>query len=188
MQVELEYTIRKSKRARRVALRVRPEGAVEVVVPWYVPKRIGQMFLQRRLPWVKQILEKRAAHTGFRSPLPEPIKKMVKRWYVAKAQEYFENEMAKLSQQLGVAIPRVKISEFRSQWGSCNRKTGIVKFSWRLMVAPKHVAHYVAAHEAAHLVHPNHSKNFWGVVAELEPAYQEGRRWLKKQGSTLHFF
>lgn len=185
--MDLEYTIRKSKRARRIALRVRPEGAVEVVVPWYVPKRVGQMFFQRRLPWVKRILAKRSRHSGFRSPLPEPIKKAVKTWYAAQAKEYFETATAQFAQQLGTSAPRVKISDFRSQWGSCNRKTAIVKFSWRLMLAPEQVAHYVAAHEAAHLIQPNHSKKFWKLVAELDPEYRQARRWLRKNGHQLRF-
>lgn len=183
--MDLEYTIRRSKRAGRIALRVQPEGAVEVVVPWYVPKRVGQMFFQRRLPWVKRILAKRSRHSGFRSSLPEPIKKAVKTWYTAQAQEYFETAAAQFAQQLGTSAPRVKISDFRSQWGSCNRKTATVKFSWRLMVAPESVARYVAAHEAAHLIEASHGKKFWKLVESLNHDFRESRRWLRRNGYQL---
>lgn len=187
MQVELEYTIRRSKRAQRIALRVSPEGAVEVVVPWYVLKRLGEVFLGRRLAWVKRMQARRQARVGSRSELPQAIKKQVTAWYTVRAQEYFKTVTAEFAKQLGVIPPRVKISDFRSQWGSCNRRTQTVKFSWRLLLAPEHVAWYVAAHEAAHLIQPNHSKKFWNLVGELDPEYRQARTWLRKSGNQLRF-
>ncbi|HEY8579251.1 MAG TPA: SprT family zinc-dependent metalloprotease [Beijerinckiaceae bacterium] len=43
-----------------------------------------------------------------------------------------------------------------SRWGSCS-SAGALSFSWRLILAPAFVLDYLAAHEAAHLVHMNHS-------------------------------
>lgn len=58
-------------------------------------------------------------------------------------------------------------------------------FSWRLILAPDPVLDYVAAHEAAHLAHMDHSPRFWAEVAGLCPDYAEARAWLRRNGPAL---
>ena len=59
-------------------------------------------------------------------------------------------------------------------------------FSWRLILAPRDVLEYVAAHEVAHLVHMNHSAAFWHVVGSLYPGFEHPRAWLRREGHALH--
>jgi len=47
------------------------------------------------------------------------------------------------------------------------------------------VAYYVAAHEVAHLVHRNHSREYWRLVEQLDPNYRQAKVWLKTNGHTL---
>ena len=42
--------------------------------------------------------------------------------------------------------------------------TGDIRISRRLAAMPEWVLDYVLVHELSHLVHPNHSKEFWGLV------------------------
>lgn len=46
----------------------------------------------------------------------------------------------------------------------------------------------LAAHEVAHLKEMNHSPRFWRLVRETCPRADEGRRWLKIHGSSLHAY
>ena len=48
--------------------------------------------------------------------------------------------------------------------GSCSTLTGDIRISRRLATMPEWVLDYVLVHELSHLVHPNHSKEFWGLV------------------------
>lgn len=180
MPVAYHYSIRRSKRAKRIILRINNVGAVEVVVPWYVAFKHGEKFLQQRLEWINNI---RARIAKQREQMP--VKQVDEGQARRQAQEYFENVIGEMARQLGVVRARVKIADFRTQWGSCNRRTHTLKFSWRLMLASSHVARYVAAHEVAHLVQPNHSKSFWYLVAQLDPEYDEARRWLRRHGRAL---
>lgn len=78
---------------------------------------------------------------------------------------------------LGRAAPPVRISNARSEWGSCNHR-GEIRLNWRLAQLPPPLADYVVAHEVAHLVELNHSPRFWAVVERLLPGHAEHRRAL----------
>lgn len=97
-----------------------------------------------------------------------------------KLTPYVENAARALGQQ----IEKVTFRDTKSRWGSCSiSKT--ISLSWRLILAPPEVAEYVCIHEAAHLIHMNHSKAFWKAVSDLCPGYRTHRRWLKLNGSAL---
>jgi predicted metal-dependent hydrolase len=61
-------------------------------------------------------------------------------------------------------------------------------FSWRLILAPKDVLDYVAAHEVAHLAHMDHSPAFWRAVERIYGPYQDQRDWLRTDGNQLHAY
>lgn len=81
-------------------------------------------------------------------------------------------------------IERVDVKDTSSRWGSCSHD-GRISFSWRLIFAPTDAMDYVVAHEVAHLVHLDHSPNFWKVCEQLSDEYHKGHRWMKKNGAQL---
>jgi predicted metal-dependent hydrolase len=89
------------------------------------------------------------------------------------------------ARQLDRPVVRVSLRDPRTRWGSCS-SDGTISFSWRLVLAPEAVLDYVVAHEVAHLVHQDHSRAFWRLVAELTPAVAGPQRWLKTHGPALH--
>lgn len=86
---------------------------------------------------------------------------------------------------LGVTVKRVAIRDQTSRWGSCST-TGVLSYSWRLILAPPHVLDYLAAHEVAHLVEMNHSRAFWRVVHRICPDMDRAKTWLDTHGTALH--
>jgi len=52
--------------------------------------------------------------------------------------------------------------------GSCTPARGTIRLSHKLLDMPKWVLDYVIIHEMTHLVHPNHSKEFWAKVGEYQ--------------------
>lgn len=87
---------------------------------------------------------------------------------------------------LALPIPKIGLGDPQSRWGSCTPGRASLRFSWRLIMAPPAVLDYVAAHEVAHLVHANHSADFWAVVRGLVGDERPWRRWLKTNGTALH--
>jgi predicted metal-dependent hydrolase len=67
--MDLDYTIRRSTRARRIRVRVDPSGAVEVVLPNRAPKREAQAAVAELRPWIaKRQAEARAASERVQPP------------------------------------------------------------------------------------------------------------------------
>jgi predicted metal-dependent hydrolase len=104
-----------------------------------------------------------------------------------KREAKFDLEIAvrQYAKRLGVVVKRVSIRDQATRWGSCST-TGVLSFSWRLVLAPHYVLDYLAAHEVAHLVEMNHSQRFWRLVRRLCPELERAKVWLDVHGSDLH--
>jgi predicted metal-dependent hydrolase len=86
---------------------------------------------------------------------------------------------------LNVTLKRVTVRDQTSRWGSCST-SGVLSYSWRLILAPPFVLDYLAAHEAAHLVEMNHSRKFWRIVERIYPDMGRAKAWLDAHGGDLH--
>lgn len=90
----------------------------------------------------------------------------------------------KWAEVVGVKFSGFAIADPKSRWGSCSSH-GRIMLSWRLVLATPFVADYVALHEVCHLIHMNHSKEFWSLVEKHFPHYKDAVKWLKVNGKGL---
>ena len=102
-----------------------------------------------------------------------------------EAKRDLETASRRAAAELGVKIKRVSIRDQSSRWGSCST-TGVLSYSWRLILAPSFVLDYLAAHEVAHLVEMNHSRRFWRLVDRICPHVARAKAWLDAHGADLH--
>jgi predicted metal-dependent hydrolase len=102
-----------------------------------------------------------------------------------EAQRDLDAASRRYAGELGVAIKRICVRDQSSRWGSCSN-TGVLSFSWRLILAPSYVLDYLAAHEVSHLVELNHSPRFWRLVGRLYPDVERAKVWLDVHGTDLH--
>lgn len=93
-------------------------------------------------------------------------------------------ELRHIAQAAHLTPSKVDIRDTASRWGSCN-SAGRIMLSWRLVMAPHPVRHYIIAHELAHLKHMNHSANFWSYTDTLTPHRKQAEAWLKLYGTSL---
>jgi len=112
------------------------------------------------------------------------IQQYLQNWYRSRALEHLQEKANRYAQQIGVTPAGVSVRNFKSRWGSCDKK-GQVVFNWNIIKAPHAIADYVVVHELCHLIHPNHSKEFWQLVGRHDHAYAEHRQWLKERGEAL---
>ncbi|MGB0799594.1 MAG: M48 family metallopeptidase, partial [Planktomarina sp.] len=120
-------------------------------------------------------------------PGDDMIGARVKAFLKLRAKSALHTATQHYADALGQNFGRITLRDTTSRWGSCSSQRNI-NYSWRLIMAPKEVLNYVAAHEVAHLIEMNHSPAYWAQVARVYPNYQEPRDWLREQGERLHSF
>jgi hypothetical protein len=135
----------------------------------------------------RRAVELRGARLLIEHPEPrrhEQVRDLLVRWLRAHALAALTPRVAHYAERLGVPMPRVALSNARTQWGVCT-EGGRLRLSWRLVHFEPALADYVVAHEAAHLVEMNHSKRFWKVVEALYPDWRTARKAIEIAGAAL---
>jgi hypothetical protein len=107
-------------------------------------------------------------------------------WYRRRAAERINATVRQWTGHVGAAPARVVIRDQRRRWGSCS-PDGVLRLNWRIVMADPALIDYVVVHELAHLLHPNHSKDFWAEVARVMPDFSTRRAQLKEVGPSLNF-
>lgn len=118
----------------------------------------------------------------------EGYERRIERWLRRQALDVMSVETADYAARAGVTVTRVAVGDPKGRWGSC-ASTGVIRYSWRLILAPPAVRRATVAHEVAHRVHMNHSAAFHAVVRELfgrEPTSE--RAWLRANAMRLHSY
>lgn len=106
------------------------------------------------------------------------------RWLRKQAQRFLPDRLYDLSQHCKLPYKKVTIRSQRSRWGSCS-STGSINLNDRLMLLPCQQVEYVLIHELCHTRHPNHSKQFWSLVASFSPDYQQLDRQIRQAQKEL---
>jgi hypothetical protein len=113
-------------------------------------------------------------------------RELFKSWYLAQAQRIIPPRVAAVARSMGVEVEQISVRELKYRWASCSPGRRLT-FSWRIIQAPTLVVEYLIVHELAHLLEPNHSDNFWNIVAVHVPAWEKARDWLRRHGSRLEW-
>ena len=102
-----------------------------------------------------------------------------------EARRDLDRAVMRHAMMLGVRVKAIRLRDQTSRWGSCS-SSGVLSFSWRLVMAPPFVLDYLAAHEVAHLHEMNHGPRFWHLVESVCPETKQARAWLNREGLRLH--
>ncbi len=196
--------LRRHRQARRYTLRIdAPSREVVLTMPPRGSVREAKEFAQKHGGWIAARLKRLPeaapfAHgavwtetdgsgrrllcvAGEQPHVDRRISDFLKR----EAQRDLDAASRGYAAQLGVPIKRIWVRDQSSRWGSCSN-TGVLSFSWRLILAPPFVLDYLAAHEVSHLVELNHSPRFWRLVKRLYPQAERAKVWLDANGTDLH--
>lgn len=117
---------------------------------------------------------------------PGVIRRHLIRWYAARALEIIEKKVEHYRGLVGAGPRSVTIKALKSRWGSCSSR-GSISLAWNIVMAPEPVVDYLVVHELCHLVHHNHSPEYWDLVSSVLPDHRERRKWLRVNGDLLNF-
>lgn len=77
-------------------------------------------------------------------------------------------------------IPKeIKVKKLKSRWGSCSYDNVLV-FNSKLIMFRNEAIDYVVIHELCHMIHKNHSKDYWALVKNIMPNYEEEHKYLRE--------
>lgn len=172
----MDYTLRRSRRARHVRLGVTPDGNVTITLPFGVPDHLARRFVVQKQAWIEEKIRYFAQHSA--APLirhsPSEYRKVKER-----AREVITAAVERYAKGFGFRYRSISIRNQSTRWGSCS-KQGNLSFSYRLFFVPSEVRDYVVVHELCHLHEMNHSQAFWRLVERILPDYRERRAVLQK--------
>lgn len=102
-------------------------------------------------------------------------------WYKRKAKNVFKERLDVIYNRFSknIPYPALRIRKMTTRWGVCNTKSKTVTLNLELMKRDLKYLDYVIVHELSHLIHPNHSKNFWELVEENCPSYKQIKKEMK---------
>ena len=133
-------------------------------------------------------------HWSFRLTIPrnlddneryDRIRSTLVTWYREHASKRLADSVSHWHRRLGLTKEtRILIRNQHQRWGSC-APDGTLRLNWRIVMLEPALIEYVVVHELAHLIHRNHSPDFWRVVSNAMPDAQRRRRRLREVGGTL---
>ncbi len=115
---------------------------------------------------------------------PSKVKERLMEWYVSRALAQIREKTTLYASRIGVKPGQVTIKSLKSRWGSCSI-TGRISLAWNIIMAPENVLDYLIVHELCHLVHHNHSEEYWSLVGAFLPDHRQSRKWLRENGALL---
>lgn len=178
---EINYKIRKSKRAKRISIAVLGDASVVVTKPAFVPDILLRKFLREKIDWIKEKVDYFEKHKNTKilgSSKIDYIKKRARAFFLVR------KKIEKYNQIYNFKFNKIVIRNQKTRWGSCSAK-GNLNFNYRLVYLPERLADYIVVHELCHLKEMNHSRKFWNLVARVFPDYLKIRKQLKKEGILL---
>lgn len=111
------------------------------------------------------------------------LKESLKKWYKLQSESIVMDRidfLRKKSEDFRKIKPNVvKIKEQKKIWGSCNASKTIYINSKISMLCIDAID-YIIVHEFCHILHMNHSKDFYKEIQKIIPNYKEITIWLKK--------
>jgi predicted metal-dependent hydrolase len=141
-----------------------------------------QLGIGRGVPvFIQDLPEPRMIVRGDEAHMPRRITDFLKR----EARADLEKASRRYADAMQLEYKQLSVRDTTTRWGSCST-TGTLSYSWRLIMAPPRVLDYVCAHEVAHIEQMNHGPKFWELVYRNCGHTDYARKWLRRNGHTLH--
>lgn len=178
MENKILYTLKKSKRARRVRLVVYCDGRVVVTSPVGVHQSIIEKFIIDKKKWV---LDKIKFFKNINAPRSVPA---------FSRKDYLENKdkvLALVNERVefynkiyNFSFNKISIKNQKTRWGSCSSRKNL-NLNCKILFLNAKLRDYIIVHEMCHLKEFSHSKNFWALVEKAFPNYLEIKKDLRGQ-------
>lgn len=195
-----EFDIKESKKAvKYLRLKVGQSGEISLSIPLRTSQKRILEFLEKNLEWLRKtsakikaknsaknenqveflgsnyelIIDKKASSVSIELfSIKAASKADFRRFCDQKAKELLNASIARFAPLIARPINHISFKHMRTRWGSCNKAKGYINLNLDLITKKKEFIEYVVLHELAHLVHANHSKDFYALISKHMPDYK----------------
>ena len=163
----------------RLSMRIVKNGDVHVSVPYGMPKKEVESFINQHQEWItaaiKKTAERQKQRTDFFNRLPLTTKAQ-KTDATKRAKELMEPMIERYAEMMDVSPSAVSYKPMISRWGLCKVKDHSICFSTYLLLLPDWCVEHVVVHELCHLLEPSHNARFHALMDKYFPRWREARR------------
>ena len=195
-----EFEIKENKKAvKYLRLKVGQNGEISLSIPLRTKENHILEFLEKNLEWLRKtsakikaknsaknenqveflgsnyelIIDKKASGVSIELfSIKAASKADFRRFCDEKAKELLNASIARFAPLIARPINHISFKHMRTRWGSCNKAKGYINLNLDLITKKKEFIEYVVLHELAHLVHANHSKDFYALISKHMPDYK----------------
>lgn len=168
----MKANIIKSKR-KTISLSVDDNLNIVVRAPYSVSDRQIGNFIKSNSKWIEKTISRKKSYLDRVNISYEEQYQLIN-----KAKSIIPKRVEYYSKIMNLSPCAVKITGAKKRFGSCNSKNSLC-FSYYLMQYPNEAIDYVVVHELAHIVHHNHSRDFYALVEKYMPDYKKREKLLK---------
>jgi len=172
--------LRRSRRAKRLAITIKPIEGIRVAVPYGVSFDTAEKFVRVKINWIRKHqnrLEKlKQDHQALRldfSNISEP-----------KAIKALSERLLELADRYGFVFNKAFIRRQKTRWGSCSVKNNVY-LNIKLANLPPELMDYVILHELVHTRVKNHQAEFWSELEKYLKNARSFNRELRKYKLSL---
>lgn len=115
------------------------------------------------------------------------VDKAIKNLWKKHTTAILQRKLPYWSELTGILYSSFQVRDAISKYGSCIYQTKRLHFTSRLVMLPEEIMDAIMVHELCHIIHPNHSKQFYDLVEKYIPDYKEKDKWLKQHGNDIKF-
>lgn len=110
---------------------------------------------------------------------PNKAKIQTDDFYKISARKYIPMRLEHWKNIMGLEVNKLGFRLAKKRWGSCNSK-GSISLNPYMMKLSYEMIDYIIIHELSHLVHLNHSKEFYNLIQEYMPHHQSVEKEIKR--------
>ncbi len=189
MSKKIAYRLERSPRRKHTYITIQKDGSVVVRANMTISDAAIDAFVEEKRRWIeekvqrfqkaKEVQQKGFYLLGELHAREGRTEEELDRLYRNTAREIIPPLVTEYSEKMGLFPTRITFRKNRSRWGSCS-STNSLSFNTQLAQTPHAFIEYVVVHELAHILHKNHSRDFWRLVERYLPDYKARQKCVKE--------
>ena len=177
----VSYSIRRSKRAKRLRLAVYSDGNFVVTLPKGINESSAEKYIIQKSHWVLHKMD------FFKNVSMSKTIKLTTDDYLKhkdKALVLVTDRVEHFNKEYGYKYTAISIRNQKTRWGSCSKNKNL-SFNYKIMFLSPKLRDYIIVHELCHLKEFNHSKYYWHLVSKIMPDYRSIHKEVQTNGLYL---